>query len=231
MPYQIFFEVNSWTLHCAALKKDQGFDAASLMHDTRAMLAKFRPDGPLSYVRYFRHFNMSIDLCPTGVAHLCLPENLDPRNIQQLIAFQSAQDPAVMQRSIVLDANICQMFHKALSCFANRQYTIFKSLRSLTLEVGFHLPFNDPSQRFSYGCGLKFRLIILMGSSSHGSPKIKSETIADLLALEPRRRMLAPLAKLRDVESVEVCRRQVHSRVICSHLLRSELLTRRLTEV
>ena len=161
---------------------------------------------------------MQIALNPVSILDLPLPNNLDITNIRQL-------DPVYLQRRSVRLADQCRMFQEVLNCFAECQHSTFRYLRSFTLEVRFHREKHpNPLLDVMKGCGLTLRIVISTENLSLGPKETKDcplseerrRSFAEMLSLEPVRRMLAPLVKLSGVKSVEIHRRQVHCKAIFS---------------
>ena len=196
------------------------------------MFANFCAYRQYAYVRYFRHFNMQIAISPFGLVDLALPAHVDTSNITEILNFRANQDPAVIRRHTLPERLQCQLFQEALNCFAEYQNFLFRKLRSFTLDIGLHSPLLQASRNPIHRCGLNIRITISLGDV----PKDENHTIqqqllamrerlvAGLLVMEPRRRMLAPLAKLRNVRKVEVYRRQVKSLGVPSSYLDSSPL-------
>ena len=130
--------------------------------------------------------------------------------------LRSIYDTTIIQRHSLDEETQSHMFQEALNCFADcRNFgATFQMLRSFTLDVGYHSLALFPSS-LKDRCGFVLKVKIVFQSMiaeekkhimEQVDPKRKGGVI-DILDLEPRRRMLAPLVRLLGVQQVEVCRR------------------------
>ena len=158
---------------------------------------------------------LKLNVAPVAIIDLNLPNHVNPDVVAEISNFRSTQDPAIVQRHSLREAVQCQMFQGALNCFAQSQPIIFENLRSVTLEIRFHYPVHALGRGFIDHCGLTLRVKILLDAPPpdaadaimHRLLTQKKVLDVDLLNLEPRRRMLAPLAELRYVRGVEIHRK------------------------
>lgn len=106
------------------------------------------------------------------------------------------------------------MYGAALSGFVENQGGMFQHLRLLSLEISLHSPVHRARSSPRRRCGTTFRVRILLDASTsvdyttHPEPPAMFDDLdSDLKNIDPRRRMLASLLKLRGVRTVEVHRR------------------------
>jgi len=175
-------------------------------------MKRFERRGQMHYVGYFRHFDMRIAISPHASVDCGISRHGGTTDVPGTPTIQNA---AIAQRRILAEEKQCQMFQEALNCFAQSQYRVFGKLRSLTLEVGFHSPHPPHASDHLNQCGSILRITIKLEDMSEEAATtcrkqlaaMQEEMAADLFNLEPRRRMLAPLAKLKGVRRVEVHRK------------------------
>lgn len=213
---KMFFEVNSWTVHRPRMRDNEAATAPTLVEDTLKTFCRYGPGGRKSYVRFFQHLNMRIAISPLATVDLGTPNQLDTTDLAELLQLRVNQDPEVLRRHTLPEATQCLMFQIALDCLASNQSSMFPWLRSFTLEMGLHSPVFRPIRDPLDRCGQTFKLIIKLGKQTSTNDATKETTSkpvdmyegwdTNLPMLEPRRRMLAPLMKLKNVQSVEVHR-------------------------
>jgi len=219
---QIFFKINDWTLHRPTLRRGEGLVPKSLVVDTQKMFKRYVPCSHIKhelcsrtpYVRYFRNFNMRIVISPTATVDLPLPDDIDPTDTAGVELARMFQDREILRRHTLTEAQQCEMFGAALSGFVNNQAGMFQNLRLFTLELALHSPVHLAISSPLNRCGTTFKIKILLDALIKGDyaaqpepPTMFDDLDSDLKYLDSRRRMLAPLMKLKGVRSVEVHRR------------------------
>lgn len=221
---RIFFKINEWTLHRPRLRMGVGLNPKFLAEDAQKMFNRYIPCGHteqekcsrtrIPHVRYFRNFNMQIAISPTAIVDLPLPDGVDPCDAAQVERAHIMEDQEVVRRHTLTELEQCEMYGAALSGFVQNQGGMFQDLRLLSLEISLHSPVHRARSGPRKRCGTTFRVRILLDASTKVDyathpepPTMFDELDLDLKKLDARRRMLAPLLKLRGVRSVEVRRR------------------------
>ena len=221
---EVFFRVNSWALHRARLREDANSEPTTLTNGSQSMCGNYWNGG---FITYFKHFNMQIFLAPYAVVDLCTPKNVFGFSTSaDLLAYQMRQDPEGFHKHILNEESQCEMYRNVLEGLVSKQKKCLPSLKTLTLEISLHAPQATQSSTLTRNleerCGITFEVKVFLNTSvvpKHQRRMFREnfdgpgnrfcmETI-EPNTLEPRRRMLSPLAGLDGVYTVQVKRRWV----------------------
>lgn len=161
---EVFFNVNSWSLHRVRLRERPG-PASAVFVDTQRLFDRLHQNVGL---KRFKQVNMRISLSPLAYCDLAIADNIaldDPVSVR---LFESTHPPGIIAFHKLDEKAQCELFRAAINCFVNTRMHVFPSMRLLTLEVSFHAKKchkngpNSPLDR----CGITFYVRIRLGATS-----------------------------------------------------------------
>ncbi|KAL2039164.1 hypothetical protein N7G274_008213 [Stereocaulon virgatum] len=221
---EVFFRDNSWALHRARLREDANSEPMTLTKDSLHMYDNYSKN---KYMTRFKHLNMQICLTPFAVVDLCTPKDLfEPSTPADLLAYQIHQNPEKLRKHTLNEEVQCEMYRTVLEGLVSKQKKCFPELQTLTLKISLHAPQATRSstltRKVEDRCGITFKVKVLLNIPEFTEHRLQTfranldgpgnnfciETI-EPNTLEPRRRMLSPLAGLDGVYRVQVKRRWI----------------------
>lgn len=214
---EVFYEVNSWTLHRARLRETPSVDSSDTARDTQSVFDRIHQ---INATKHFRHVNMRIPLSPLAYCDFTVPNSVNFDDPVAIHLFELSRHPSVIASHKLDEAAQCELFKAVCLGLVGRRADIFPKLNSITLEVGLHAKKaildapNNPLDR----CGIIFYVRIKLGRKNGATDTYHYTSTVQILSLESRllipsltwdhkRHMLSPFRHLHDVQSVIVERR------------------------
>ena len=177
---QVFYEVNSWSVHRARLRETP-VDSSVIDLDTQRLFDRLSQFGA---VRHFKHVNMRIALSPLAYCDLTVPDGValdDPVSIQ---AFELSQNPNVIALHKLDETAQCELFRAGIKGLVGNRPHVFPKIMTLTLEVSLHakklIPntLNNPLDR----CGITFYVKIKLGRRNRPTTTYHDNATVPILA-------------------------------------------------
>ena len=180
---QVFFNVNSWTLHRARLRTSSIQSADTMIDDTQRLFERL---GQVEAMKYFKHVNMQICLSPLAYCDITVPDSVtldDPISIQR---FELSQHPDVVASHKLDETAQCELFRTALAKLVANSSIVFPSLKTIKLEISLHAKklVSDAHKNPLDRCGITFYIRIKLGPRNCASPTSLSSVPLPILVLQ-----------------------------------------------
>ena len=178
---QVFYEVNSWTLHRARLRETPPADSSAMIQDTHRLFDRIHQ---IKATKHFKHVNMQIALSPLAYCDFTVPDGValdDPLSIH---LFELSQHPSVIAFHKLDEKAQCELFRTAFIGFMKNRAFVFPKLRSITLEVSFHTKklIPDGQKNPLDRCGITFYVRIKLGRKNRAAPTYRYNASLPILA-------------------------------------------------
>ncbi|CAD6578485.1 MAG: hypothetical protein ASARMPRED_008733 [Alectoria sarmentosa] len=178
---QVFYEVNSWSLHRARLRETPPGHSSATIHDTQRMFDRIRQT---KATKHFKHVNMRITLSPLAYCDFTIPDSVALDDPVAVHLFELSQNPSVVAFHKLDETAQCGLFRAVFNGLVENRAYIFPKLRTITLEVSLHakrlIPdaSNNPLDR----CGITFYVRIKLGCKKHATPTYHYNASLPILA-------------------------------------------------
>lgn len=166
---QVFYEVNSWSLHRARLRETPPAHSSATVQDTQRLFDRIRQTKAM---KHFKHVNMRISLSPLAYCDFTVPDSVALDDAVAIHLFELSQHPSVIAFHKLDETAQCELFRAAFNGLVANRACVFPDLRSIALEVSLHakklIPDtpNNPLDR----CGITFYVRIKLGCESRATP-------------------------------------------------------------
>ena len=161
---EVFFDVNSWSLHRVRLR-DRPVPASAMLVDTQRLFDRLHQNVGL---KRFKQVNMRISLSPLAYCDMAIADNIALDDPVAVHLFELTHPPGIIAFHKLDEKAQCELFRAAINCLVNTRAHVFPSMRSLTLEVSFHAKkyhSNSPNSPLDR-CGITFYVRVKLGARS-----------------------------------------------------------------
>lgn len=178
---QVFYEVNSWSLHRARLRETPPGHSSATIHDTQRMFDRIRQT---KATKHFKHVNMRITLSPLAYCDFTIPDSVALDDPVAVHLFELSQNPSVVAFHKLDETAQCGLFRAVFNGLVENRAYVFPKLRTITLEVSLHakrlIPdaSNNPLDR----CGITFYVRIKLGCKKRATPTYHYNASLPILA-------------------------------------------------
>ena len=183
---QVFYEVNSWTLHRARLREtpvpSNVMEPSSVVAiDSQKLFDRLCQ---INALKNFKHVNMRISLSPLAYCDLTVPDHVNLEDPLALHLFELSQYPDVIASHKLDETAQCELFRAAIKGLVGNRMHVFPRMRSLTLEVSLHFKKmipnapNNPLDR----CGITFYVRLKLGRRNRRTPTCHDNASVPTLA-------------------------------------------------
>ena len=161
---EVFFDVNSWSVHRARLR-DQPAPASAMLADTQSIFDKLPQNIAL---KRFKQVNMRITLSPLAYCDMAVADDIALDDPVAVHLFDLTHTPSIIACHKLDEKGQCELFRAVMYCLVNTQTNVFPNMRSLTLEVSFHArKYRQTGPRSPLDrCGITFYVRIKLGARS-----------------------------------------------------------------
>ena len=161
---EVFFNVNSWSLHRVRLRERPG-PASAVFVDTQRLFDRLRQNVAM---KRFKQVNMRISLSPLAYCDLAVADDIALNDPVSVRLFELTHPPGIIAFHKLDEKAQCELFRAAINCLVNTRKHVFPSMRLLTLEVSFHAKKyhqNGPKSPLDR-CGITFYVRIRLEAGS-----------------------------------------------------------------
>lgn len=209
---QVFYKVNSWTLHRARLRETPrayGTNASTMVHDTQMIYDRL---GQSKAMKHFRHVNMRISLAPLAYCDFHIPDSIALDDPFAMHLFELQQHPELIATHKIKETAQCELFRAAIDGFVRNRACIFPILTSITLEVNLHTKkaFPHTPKNPLDRCGIT--LYIRIKLEDKGRATLTDNIDASLPTL-------VPSSVIHDLSSLQLNKDEAHEQNLDSSIL------------